>query len=407
MIARITPRVLSGKIPAIPSKSAAHRLLICAALADRETFLQIGASSEDIDATVRCLNALGADIRWVDDGLRVQPIRSVKRCAPDCGESGSTLRFLLPVAAALGAEADFHMHGRLPDRPIAPLDRELLRGGCKLSRPAPDILHIEGRLRSGNYSLPGNVSSQYITGMLLALSLTDGESSLEISGEIESAAYIDMTLSAMARFGATPEKTASGYRITHKEFFSPGAIAVEGDWSNAAFWLCAEKIGKSAIEISGLDAQSVQGDRSIVSILEMLSNARDEEAVIDASGVPDLVPALAAYACLRSGRTRFVRAERLRIKESDRLATVAGTLNALGGYVEETQDGLCIDGKARLSGGNVCANGDHRIAMMAAIASIGCKNAVEISGAQAVNKSYPDFWRDFNALGGCATLREE
>ncbi|MBQ3575748.1 MAG: 3-phosphoshikimate 1-carboxyvinyltransferase, partial [Clostridia bacterium] len=354
MIARISPRILSGKIAAIPSKSAAHRLLICAAFADRETFLKIGATNADIEDTIRCLNAFGADIRWENGGIRVRPGKIVSECTADCGESGSTLRFLLPVAGALGIDARFKMHGRLPERPIFPLDRELMSGGCTLSRPENDILRIEGRLSPGTYTLPGNVSSQYITGMLFALTLTGGESTLEITGNTESAAYIDMTLAAMDRFSAKPEKTASGYRITGKKFASPGEIAVEGDWSNAAFWLCAAKIGKSAIEMSGLDPLSTQGDRRIAEELVGMASA-EGEYVIDASGIPDLVPAIAAYASLKPGRTRFIHAERLRIKESDRLATVAGTLNALGACVQETADGLIIHGKDRLSGGCVSA----------------------------------------------------
>ena len=406
MIARISPRKLSGSIAAIPSKSAAHRLLICAAFADRETFLEIGASNQDIEATVRCLNAFGADIRREEGGLRIRPGKINAECTADCGESGSTLRFLLPVAAALGIDASFKMRGRLPERPIFPLDRELERSGCSLSRPERDILRTQGKLAPGNYSLPGNVSSQYITGMLLALTFAGGESSLEITGNTESAAYIDMTLSAMARFGAAPEKTPAGYHICGKSFVSPGRIRVEGDWSNAAFWLCAAKAGDTAIELTGLDPDSAQGDKRILSELAAMESCTGEYQ-IDASGIPDLVPAIAAYACLKPGRTRFVHAERLRIKESDRLKTVAGTLSALGADIRETPDGLIIDGKEKLRGGSVSACNDHRIAMMAAVAAVGCENTVEISGAEAVNKSYPAFWSDFNALGGHAILTEE
>ena len=405
MIARITPRVLSGKIAAIPSKSAAHRLLICAAFADRETFLEIGATNEDIEATIRCLTAFGADIRRENDGLRVIPGRINAECTADCGESGSTLRFLLPVAAALGINARFKMHGRLPERPLAPLDRELVNGGCSLSRPERDILHIEGRLRPGNYTLPGNISSQYITGMLFALTLA-GSGSIEITGNTESAAYIDMTLSAMEVFGARPEKTGNGYRICGKKLVSPDKTFVEGDWSNAAFWLCAEKIGKMPLELTGLDTSSPQGDRRILPELAGMERSAGEY-VIDASGIPDLVPAIAAYACLKPGITRFIHAERLRIKESDRLKTVASTLNALGADITETDDGLIIRGKETLAGGSVSSGNDHRIAMMAAIASIGCENEVKIIGAEAVNKSYPAFWSDFNVLGGHAILTEE
>lgn len=406
MIAHIEPATLSGRIDAIPSKSAAHRLLICAAFADRETFLEIGSTSEDIEATIRCLRAFGTEIYRESGGLRILPGKTVSQCATDCGESGSTLRFLLPVAAALGIDASFQMHGRLPNRPIFPLDRELQSGGCRLSRPQNDILRIEGRLKSGLYTLPGNVSSQYISGMLFALTLADGESTLEITDKIESKAYIDMTLAAMRCFGAEPERTESGFRTVGRPFVSPEIISVEGDWSNAAFWFCAEKIGGKRIVIHGLDPFSTQGDRRICAEIDAMEHCA-EECTIDAADIPDLVPALAAYAALKNGKTRFIHAERLRIKESDRLSTVASTLNALGGCVQETADGLIVYGKEFLSGGCVGANGDHRIAMMAAIASIGCKNSVEIRSAEAVSKSYPNFWRDFNALGGRATLMEE
>ena len=332
----------------------------------------------------------------------MRPCVLSEKCTADCGESGSTLRFLLPVAAALGIETDFKMHGRLPERPLAPLDSVLIEGGCRISRPERDVLRIQGTLLPGDYSLPGNISSQYITGMLLALTLA-GAGSLEITGKTESAAYIDMTLSAMEIFGARPEKTDVGYRITGKKFISPGEIQVEGDWSNAAFWLCAAKIGKMLLELTGLDPFSPQGDRRIVSELAAMEKSTGEY-VIDASGIPDLVPAIAAYACLKPGRTRFIHAERLRIKESDRLETVANTLGALGADIRETDDGLIIEGKETLAGGSVSASNDHRIAMMAAIASIGCENCVEIIGAEAVNKSYPAFWSDFNALGGHAIL---
>lgn len=406
MIAHIEPATLSGRIDAIPSKSAAHRLLICAAFADRETYLKIGSTSEDIDATIRCLRAFGTEIRHESGGLRILPGKTVSQCTADCGESGSTLRFLLPVAAALGIDASFQMHGRLPNRPIFPLDRELQSGGCRLSRPKPDILRIEGKLKSGLYTLPGNVSSQYISGMLFALTLADGESTLEITDKIESKAYIELTLAAMRCFGAEPERTESGFRTVGRPFVSPEKIVVEGDWSNAAFWFCAEKIGGKRIDIHGLDPLSTQGDRRICAEIDAMEHSA-EECIIDAADIPDLVPALAAYAALKNGKTRFIHAERLRIKESDRLSTVASTLNALGGCVQETADGLIVCGKEFLSGGCVSANGDHRIAMMTAIASIGCKNSVEIRSAEAVSKSYPNFWRDFNALGGRATLMEE
>ena len=406
MIARITPGPLRGSIAAIPSKSEAHRLLICAALADAPTTLPLASSSQDIDATIRCLNAMGADIALSDGELRVTPIADPPaRCEADCGESGSTLRFLLPVAGALGIETDFRMHGRLPERPIAPLDRELVRGGCTLTRPERDVLRISGKLVPGAYTLPGDVSSQYITGMLLALTLLPSESSLAITGRLESASYIGITRRCMASFGANPLPTDSGYRIPGMgRYVSPGRMQIGGDWSNAAFWLCVSELPGCKVEVTGLDPDSAQGDKRIVSALAELRSS-EGECVLDAGDIPDLVPTIAACACAAGRALRVTHAERLRIKESDRIATVRQALNALGGDVSETPDGLIVR-KCKPTGGTVDAAGDHRIAMMAAVASAGCTREVVIRGAEAVNKSYPGFWRDFGSLGGRVELTE-
>lgn len=396
MIARITPRPLRGNIAAIPSKSEAHRLLICASLADRPTLVAGCGQSEDIHATVRCLNAFGADIRAVEDGMLVTPIqldRLPAACVADCGESGSTLRFLLPLAGALGIEASFVMHGRLPNRPIHPLDRELARGGCTLDRPNGNTLRICGRLRPGTYSLPGNVSSQFITGMLLALSLLDGESRLEVCGRLESAGYIDLTLQAMNIFGMQPVRTASGFSLSHQPSLSPGRVQPGGDWSNAAFWLCCD-----GVEVTGLDPDSAQGDRRAALELALMKTADSHS--VDVSAIPDLAPALAAFAATHGTGLAITHAQRLRLKESDRIAAIITTLNTLGAQAQETQDGLILPAGARLTGGRIHSMGDHRIAMMAAIASTCCRETVEICGAEAVAKSDPDFWNSFASLGG-------
>lgn len=435
MIAHISPRKLRGTVAAIPSKSEAHRALICAALSDAPTRIRMGEGSEDIDATIRCLTAFGAKIQKTDFGLYVNPITDPPvACDADCGESGSTLRFLLPVAGALGIDARFHMRGRLPQRPIAPLDRELTRGGCELTRPAPDVLRIRGKLRPGSYELPGDVSSQYISGMLFALPTLVGSSKLAVTGKRESVNYIEMTLQALARFGVKIQQTKVGYEIpSDAHYASPGETTVGGDWSNAAFWLCADALPGCEVTVTGLDANSAQGDRRVARELQRLANG---ETILDAADIPDLVPILAATACARGQALRVVHAERLRIKESDRLASVTRTLRALGGAIEETDDGLFIPGRGTsngapptepvhtcdadaywpgfadanvpmLTGGMVDSCGDHRIAMMAAIASCACAGEVVIRGAEAVNKSYPGFWRDFAALGGCVQLTED
>lgn len=409
MIARIEPRKLVGSLRAIPSKSEAHRMLICAALADKSTRLEIGGTSQDIEATVRCLKGLGAVIEEDGSALIVRPIdrnNLPESCMLDCGESGSTLRFMLPVAGALGIETTFMMGGRLPERPIAPLDRELIRGGCELDRPGKNLLRIRGKLRAGKYCLPGNISSQYITGMLLALSLCSGQSCLSVEGKTESAGYVEMTLQAMEKFGVVPGKEKGFVIPGGWKFVSPGNGQIEGDWSNAAFWLCADALDGCGVKLFGLNKNSAQGDRRIAEEIEKFL-ASEDAYTVDAANIPDLVPALAACACAAKKEMRFIHAERLRIKESDRIATVIAAVKAVGGCAEETEDGLIVHAAEKLCGGTVDAAGDHRIAMMAAVASIGCEGEVVIRGAEAVNKSYPGFWKDFASLGGKVILTED
>ena len=406
MIARISPRKLRGTVDAIPSKSEAHRALICAALAEAPTDIVMGAGSEDIDATIRCLNAFGAGISPAAYGLHVEPIAKIPAsCDADCGESGSTLRFLLPVAGALGIDARFHMRGRLPERPIDPLDRALMHGSCVLDRPARDVLRIMGKLRPTSYMLPGNISSQYISGLLFALPVLSGESHLVIHGRRESAGYVEMTLQALAQFGIEPERMEFGYSISAgSRYISPGEVCIGGDWSNAAFWLCANALPGCGVTVNGLDADSPQGDRRIVDELNGLENC--ESYTLDAADIPDLAPAFAAAACARGQVLRVVNAARLRIKESDRISAICRALNALGGEAAETEDGFLIKAGRPLRGGEMDACGDHRIAMMAAVASCACEGEVTVHGAEAVNKSYPGFWRDFESLGGCVELTE-
>ena len=399
MTVRIEPRPLRGVVQAIPSKSEAHRALVCAALSDAPCVLRMRETSRDVEATIRCLRTFGAEISQNDDGIRVVPIRQpVTECDADCGESGSTLRFLLPVAAALGIRARFHLHGQLPERPIAPLDRELTRGGCEIRRPAPEILEISGKLCPGEYTLPGDVSSQFVTGMLLALSVLEGNSALKVCGKVESADYIHMTLDMMARFGNAPEASANNYRIHGGRFIAPKDVKIGGDWSNAAFWLCADALPDCDICVEGLDPASVQGDRRILWELRAFAEAGDEH-VIDAADIPDLIPALAVCACA-SGKTLTVtNAARLRIKESDRLRAICAVIRDLGGHAEEIADGLRIRGGA-LRGGTVDSASDHRIAMMAAILSVLCREPVVLCGAETVEKSDPAFWDTFARLSG-------
>jgi len=411
------PGKISGNIKAIPSKSHLHRLLILASLADKETLLCCEhTGAEDIEATIGCLTALGAVITRRENGFAVTPINRKdlpSKCVLPCNESGSTLRFMLPIVCALGIQGEFHMSGRLPQRPLAPLDEELCRHGIRLWRRSSNVLCCEGQLLAGDFVLPGDVSSQYISGLLMALSQLDRDCSLTITGDIESIDYIGMTLDAMGLFDCcltivNGKCTISG----NMKLMSPRNIDIEGDWSNAAFWLCAGIMPGGDVKLSGLKNNSSQGDRKICAILKKMGaevtweddilhvRERERRSVsIDARAVPDLVPVLAAVAAVSEGTTIIKNAARLRLKESDRLEATAQTLNLLGAKVTEKEEGLKIEGVKHLKGGTVDSFGDHRIAMMAAIASTACEAPVKITGAQAVNKSYPTFWEELSAIG--------
>ncbi len=389
------PAPLAGEIRAIPSKSDAHRLLICAALSDAPTKVLCPETSDDIDATVNCLTALGASVERTEDGFLITPGDVPQSCQMDCGESGSTLRFLLPVVCALGVRAEIRMHGRLPDRPLEPLWSELLRGGAELKKDG-DRIYVGGKLRETSYAIAANISSQFLSGLLFALPLLGG-GRLRLIGKTESAGYLEMTLRTLSRFGIAVRRTDDELIVPPHSYRSAGFAEAEGDWSNAAFWLAAGSLCGDSVRCTGLDPTSAQKDRLVC---EALTAIRRQNATLDASDIPDLVPILSVVAALTPGTTTITGAARLRLKESDRLATVAAMLSALGGDAEVTGDGLIIRGRETLSGGTVDGAGDHRIVMSAAIASVGCTNAVTVLGADAVRKSYPGFFRDFTALGG-------
>ena len=377
----ILPGKLSGQIRIIPSKSMAHRLLICAAFSNNETTLFCPETNRDIEATVDCLNSLGAGILRTEDGYSIDPISKIPECAVlDCCESGSTLRFLLPIVGALGVDGLFRMEGRLPNRPLSPLWEEMERMGCRLSRPTETTVRCQGKLQPGCYTIDGGVSSQFITGLLFAQSLIDGSCSLNITGKTESRPYIDMTLAAMAMFVAP-------------HYHTPGYIEVEGDWSNGAFFLAANHLGSNLV-IRGLNAHSVQGDRAVRELLPLMQS----QTVIDAADIPDLIPVLSVVAAARNG-ARFTNIRRLRLKESDRVETIIAMLHSLGGMAEATEDALTVHGTG-LRGGIVDSRNDHRIAMSAAIAATVCQEPVTILGADAVSKSYPRFWEEYQRLGG-------
>lgn len=405
----ITPSKLSGSVTPPPSKSQAHRLLIAAALADGESVISNVVFSQDIEATLRCLGELGAG--FAVDGSTVtvrgmgansmSPLRRMAYPRLDCGESGSTLRFLIPIALAVRGGGIFTGHGRLMERPQKPYFDLFDEKGIFYERK-DGVLTVAGLLTPGVYCLPGNVSSQFFTGLLFALPLLNGPSAIIPTSPLESEGYIQMTLRVMAQFGVELPVTLSlppHYHPQGNQTYRAANAAVEADWSQAAFWYAAGALGNPVVP-AGMDPYSLQGDRVVMEQLLALSGPGD--LALDVSGCPDLVPPLAAAAALRAGRaTRLTNAARLRIKESDRLASVTAVLGALGADITEGPDFLEIRGKETLSGGAaVDSFNDHRIAMMAAIAATRCETPITITGAQCVAKSYPDFWEVYGQLGG-------
>ena len=390
----IQPSVLYGSVPAIPSKSQAHRLLICAAFASGKTSLYCPQINRDIQATADCLRALGATIVRTETGFEVEPVVRIPESADlNCCESGSTLRFFLPIVGALGIDTTFHMEGRLPQRPLSPLWEEMERMGCSLTRPTPSTIRCTGQLTPGSYSIDGGISSQFITGLLFAMALMPKESSLLITGKIESKPYIGMTLDALKAFSLPVSENNQRFSVIPCKLQSPANLTVEGDWSNAAFWLAANALG-SEVEITNLNMQSAQGDRLVQAYLKAL----EETATIDAAQTPDLIPVLAVVAGAKRGAT-FLNAGRLRLKETDRLITTAALINSLGGSARIEGDCLTVESTG-YTAGHVDATNDHRIAMAAAVAAIVCTGPVTVHSAESVEKSYPHFWNDYRRLGG-------
>ena len=400
MDVKITPARLSGAITPPPSKSQAHRLIIAAALAEGESHLSNVALSQDIIATLNCMRALGAQA--AKDGSLICGLGGRKQRFDhlpqlDCGESGSTLRFLIPVALAVAGGGVFSGHGRLMERPQGPYETLFAEKNIRFSREN-GVLRVEGRLTSGTYELPGDVSSQFITGLMYALPMLEGDSEIRLTTPLESSGYVDMTIDALSSFGVRIKPIEGGWHIPGGQCGRARDAAVESDYSQAGFYFAARLLG-SDVEILGLNPNSAQGDAVIVPYAEQL--ARSGTVTLDVSQCPDLVPPLAVMAALRPGETtHIVGAARLRIKESDRLATVTAQLNALGAKIEELPDALTIHGVDSLNGGMVSGCNDHRIAMMLAIAATRATGDVTITGAECVAKSYPNFWEDFAVLGG-------
>ena len=408
---------LSGTIDAIPSKSHAHRLFIAAAFADRPTVIRCRAVNKDICATIDCLNALGADIRETESGVyKVNPVSgdlTGRPAALDVGESGSTLRFMIPVALAAGADSAFVCHGRLPERPLSPLYEQLVEHGAKLSAKGTNPFLASGKISGGAYELDGGVSSQFVTGLLLALPLTGEDASVRLTGKIESRPYIDITLKTLRDFGVTAEESDSTFVLPAQSYTSPGEAEVEGDWSNAAFFLVAGAFSDEGITVGRVDLDSPQGDRAIVKILSDFgadvtvgehevtvkrAKLTAPQTPVDASDIPDLIPIVSVLASVSEGTTVIENCARLRLKESDRLVTIRNTLTALGADVQIAGDSLVIRGVETLAGGTVSSCNDHRIAMAAAIAATVSAGDVTILQSEAVAKSYPMFFEDMNRL---------
>ncbi len=404
----------TGRVRAPASKSQAHRLLICAALGRGECTLHCEGVSDDISAELRCLNALGADIRRFGAELHVlRPIERAPRgiCRLNCGESASALRFLLPLVGALGADAVFEMEGRLPQRPLAPLDAVLKAHGMRIERGGARLI-CSGKLRAGEYSVSGEISSQYISGLLMALPRLDGDSRLEVTGRVESAPYVAMTEDALTLSGLKFEKQDNVYTVSGAQRADmPRHCAVEGDWSSAAFFLCMGALSPRGVTVDGLNLCSAQGDRAVCDILRRLGadvrqsggsvtvrRAALNGCTIDARDIPDIIPALCVTAAAARGETRIINAARLRLKESNRLESTARLINALGGDAAETEDGLIIRGVPVLAGGTADACRDHRIAMSAAVAASVSRENVTVLGSDCAAKSYPGFWEELDGL---------
>lgn len=396
-IVKIQNSILEGELVIPPSKSAAHRALICSFLAGGGEVTPI-INSKDMQATQQALKALSNDELTVD-----------------CIESGSTLRFIIPVAAALGKKVTFVGQGRLPERPIGDYLRLLPEHNVKCDSKGALPLSIEGRLTAGTYELTGNVSSQYITGLLLALPILGGDSKIVLTTKLQSKPYVDMTLKVMADFGVKAEETNYGYYIKGNQRYIQRDYVVESDWSQAAFFLAGGVISGD-VKLSGLDLNSTQGDKEIVNILKRMGADIDindkyircrKSALIgteiDATDIPDMVPSLAVIASFAQGKTIISGAERLRFKESDRIQSVVTNLKKLGVNVTEKQDGMEIIGGA-VNGAELDGYNDHRIVMAFSIAGLKSNGDVTISDAQSINKSYPHFFDDYNSLGGKANV---
>ena len=420
MKVKLSPSGLNGKVDAPASKSHLHRALICASVSDRPTKIITSSFANDVKATISCLTSLGAKIEYDSNILTVHPIEKTDgECVLDCNESGSTLRFMLPFAAALGRKCTFIGAERLGKRPLLPLCEALKKHGVRVSHGEGFLpCTIEGKLPGGEYEIAGNISSQFITGLLLSLGVTGG-GKIVCTTPIESASYINITIDTLNKFGIKVIKNENTFVIEEgQKYTSPDTLKAEGDYSNGAFFLVAGAISsENGVEVSSLFENTTQGDRAIIDILTKMgakiSRTDDKVTVyksnltateIDCSDIPDLVPILAVAASAAEGETVFKNTARLRMKESDRVETTVAMIKNLGGKIRFDENNIYVTGTP-LKGGVVNSANDHRIAMSTAIASLICDGDVIIEDAKAVEKSYADFYEKFTMLGGkCCEL---
>lgn len=415
---KFSPFVPNGTVNVPPSKSDVHRAIICAAMANGVSRISPVALSNDIKATIGCIKALGADAVLENNVLTVDGTNMYKNKTAllDCGESGSTLRFFIPIAAVGNINATFVGKGKLPQRPIGIFTEALPKAGtvCKTEGGLP--LEIKGQLKSGIFEIPGNVSSQFITGLLLALPILEGDSEIVLTSPLESVGYIAMTIRTMKQFGVNIQVTEKGWHIKGSQSYKTCDYTTDGDWSQAAFFMVLGAVS-GKVTVKGVAKDSTQGDKKCAEILarfgakvtqldnEVTVEKGELKAItIDASQIPDLVPVLSVCAAFAEGTTKIINAERLRIKECDRLKATAELLNNLGGKVKELSDGLEITGVSSLKGGNVNGYNDHRIVMSAAVCAARSDEDITATFAMSINKSYPDFYIDYNSIGGKANV---
>lgn len=415
---KFSPFVPNGTVNVPPSKSDVHRAIICAAMANGVSRIFPVALSNDIKATIGCIKALGADAVLENNVLTVDGTNMYKNKTAllDCGESGSTLRFFIPIAAVGNINATFVGKGKLPQRPIGIFTEALPKAGtvCKTEGGLP--LEIKGQLKSGIFEIPGNVSSQFITGLLLALPILEGDSEIVLTSPLESVGYIAMTIRTMKQFGVNIQATEKGWHIKGGQSYKTCDYTTDGDWSQAAFFMVLGAVS-GKVTVKGVAKDSTQGDKKCAEILarfgakvtqldnEVTVEKGELKAItIDASQIPDLVPVLSVCAAFAEGTTKIINAERLRIKECDRLKATAELLNNLGGKVKELSDGLEITGVSSLKGGNVNGYNDHRIVMSAAVCAARSDEDITATFAMSINKSYPDFYIDYNSIGGKANV---